>query len=130
MPRTPQNLKTTKYKTVIMSIEFSGEPKKYFVNKLIFMTTDIEQRIYLGGMSTTQTLSALEGIIAILKPADKEALKNTIATIHKYQDRVNQVKTRQLRNLFSNLMDYLHTGWLKELGARPKFSKKGHLKVN
>lgn len=109
--------------------EFGGEPHKYFVNKLIFITTNIEHRLYETNESIVGILSSIEGIIAILKPKDKKELKNTIKQIYDWQDNINQIHSRrEVKRLFGEVMDYLHGGWLKEVTIKPRFDRPGKMK--
>jgi len=106
------------------------EPKKYFVNNLIWMLTELDKIIYFRKESNLRILEPLQGIIDFLPKNDKDQLQDVNDEIERYLVNVNLLKNRkQIKKLYRKISDYLHETHLKEIGAKPKFKRKGHLTV-
>jgi len=110
------------------SNSYGGEPQKFFVNKLIYLTTEIEQAFYFGDVGILKILSAIEGLIHLLDENSQNDLTPILDQIERMQDNTKLIQKREVKNMFRNLMQYLHTGYLQELRfAKPKFTKRGKI---
>jgi hypothetical protein len=105
--------------------ELSGEPRNTYINSLILVARQIEYNIFFANLSMTKILPQLRGIIYMLDANSKEKLKDILATITRYEQNLRLVRDKnQIWNLYSEIMDYLHTTYLLECRyAKPKFGK-------
>jgi len=107
------------------------EPKKYFVNNLIWMLTELDKLIYFRKESTLRILEPLQGIIDFLPKNDKDQLQDVNDEIERYLVNINLLKNRkQIKKLYRKISDYLHETHLKEVGsAKPRFKPPAHKKL-
>ena len=103
------------------SRDFGQEPRQVFVNRLIYITTQLEQDIYVSRASIIKVLPSIKGVISLLTKKDKKALEEVLKKINTY--RTSKSPTRQeIEAVFSDLMNYLHDTHLKEISwIKPKF---------
>jgi hypothetical protein len=113
--------------------DFSGEPRAYFLMRLIQYNSDLATSMCNknGQLSTVEALVALRGLILQLDKKTKKDLNPIMEKINLWRQNTKLIKNRQqIEDLYSEVADYLHEGWFKELKfARPRIAKKGHLSV-
>lgn len=110
--------------------ELTGEPRNTYINSLILVARQIEYNMYFSGGSIVSMLPQLKGLIHMLDANSKEKLKDELTTLNRYSRNVNLIKNReQVEDLYSKIMNYLHSTYLREVRfAKPKY-KGGKLEV-
>ena len=106
------------------------DPEKIFLSKLIIKLDRVNDLIYFSFGTQYQILDGLDGIISLLDPDSKKALRNIISKIEQLQDTPSLISgdNLELKQIFKDLTDYLHPVYLQNLKrARPKIKTKGHL---
>jgi len=103
------------------SDSFEQEPRQVFVNRLIYITSQLYQQIYVDRASVVKVLPAIIGVIAILNTKNKLALKEIIFKLQKCRKTSNYPR-EDIEQIFSDIMDYLHNTHVKELSwIKPRF---------
>ena len=110
-------------------VDFNQEPKKVFVNYLIWTSKIVEENLFMGGR-VSLAVRAMRGLIAKLDEKSKEKLKPQLDRLLEIESNMLTLNSRtDLEILFSDILSYLHEAYLKEsYYARPKY-KTGKLGV-
>jgi len=104
-----------------MATDFQGEPRKVFINFLIWNIKQIEDKIYYQHRFST-AVTPLMGLIDSLDIKSKGTLKEQYA---KLED-VNRGKTAltygMLETVYKEVLSYLHNTYLAEVRfAKPRY---------
>jgi len=100
--------------------DFTGEPRKVFVNFLIFNLKQIEAQIFFGGAATT-AIKSLRGLIGSLDKKSQKKLEKQYAKLVKF-DNNGTCGRNEIEDVYRKVCAYLHEKYLKETYyARPKF---------
>jgi len=103
------------------SSDFSGEPRKVFINFLIWNIKSIEDRIYfLSKVSTA--IVPLMGLIDSLDKKSKKALKTQYAQLKGMKEGKASLHNGVVEGIYREILTYLHENFLQEVRlARPKY---------
>lgn len=101
-------------------VDFNQEPKKVFVNWLIWTGKIVEESLFMGGKTST-AVRAMRGLIAKLDQKSKAKLKPQLDRLLAIEQNVLTLNSKtELENIFSVIISYLHDTYLKEsYFARP-----------
>ena len=95
-------------------VDFNQEPKKVFVNWLIWTGKIVEEQLYMGG-KISLAVRAMRGLIAKLDKKSKEKLKPQLDRLMEIESNMLTLNSRtDLEQLFSDILSYLHNVYLKE----------------
>lgn len=98
------------------SIDYSQDPRKVFVNFLLWNIKEIEGQIYFSSGRSRQATRLLTGLIDSLDQNSKEKLKDQY-------ERLTLMKAPlpgDLEQLYRDIMTYLHQTYLQEfIHVRP-----------
>ena len=108
------------------SSDFSGEPRKVFVNFLIFNLKHIEFQLFFGG-SPKAAIKSLRGLICSLDGESQKKLDEQLKELIKFDD--NKLAFRNdIEKIYRNICAYLHKEYLTEsYYATPRYPKRGKL---
>ena len=100
--------------------DFTGEPRKVFVNFLIFNLKQIEAQIFFGG-SATSAIKSLRGLIGSLDKKSQKKLEKEYSLLIKFENNGTSVRT-DIEEVYRKVCAFLHENYLKEgYYAVPKF---------
>ena len=104
-------------------VDFNQEPKKVFVNYLIWTSKIVEESLFMGGR-VSLAVRAMRGLIAKLDEKSKEKLKPQLDRLLEIESNMLTLNSRtDLEQIFSEILSYLHESYLKEVNfARPTYS--------
>lgn len=107
-----------------MSFEFPSEPRKIFLGFLITTLMETEATLYNSG-AVTQSTNQMIGLIQSLDRKSKDDLN---PQYEKLLELRNHSGTREdYEKVYSQIADYLHEHWLKEIRASPRIKGEAHL---
>lgn len=108
------------------SIDFSQDPRKVFVNFLIWNIKGIEIELYYPGGRSWVAVKKIVGLIDCLDGGSKEKLKEQY-------DKLTSMKSvgrGNLEQIYRDIMTYLHQTYLQEfIRVRPLNPHPKHIKV-
>ena len=109
-------------------VDFNQEPRKVFVNYLIWTSKIVEESLFMGG-KTSMAVRAMRGLINKLDEKSKEKLKPQLDRLLEIEQNVLTLNSKtELEEIFSTILSYLHNTYLKEsYFARPKYPSKTEL---
>jgi len=96
--------------------DFTGEPKKVFVNFLIFNMKQIEAQIFFGGSARAAIIS-LQGLIGSLDEKSQKKLVDEYSQLTKFENNGTASKT-EIKGIYNKVCAYLHETYLEELHRR------------
>ena len=95
-------------------LDFNQEPKKVFVNYLIWTAKIVEESLFMGG-KISLAVRAMRGLIAKLDETSKKKLKPQLDRLMEIESNMLTLNSRtDLEILFSDILSYLHDVYLKE----------------
>ena len=107
--------------------DFTGDPKKVFVNFLIFNLKLIEAQIFFGGSARLAIIS-LQGLIGSLDEKSQKKLANEYSQLTTFENDGTASRT-EIRTIYNKVCAFLHENYLKEVGiafpTRPSKRKMG-----
>lgn len=109
-------------------LDFNQEPRKVFVNWLIWTGKVVEEQLYMGG-KTSLAVRGMRALINKLDEKSKEKLKPQLDRLLEIESNVLSLNSRiDLEQIFSEILSYLHNTYLKEsYYAKPKYPTKTEL---
>jgi len=108
--------------------DFTGEPRKVFVNFLIFNLKQIEAQIFFGGAATT-AIKSLRGLIGSLDKKSQKALTEPYNKLLKF-DNNGTCGRKEIEDVYREVCAFLHDNYLKEgYYAKPLRPSKGKMGV-
>ena len=108
--------------------DFTGEPRKVFVNFLIFNLKQIEAQIFFGGAATA-AIKSLRGLIGSLDKKSQKALAEQYKQLIKFDNNGTCGRT-EIEDVYRQVCVYLHKEYLKEAYyAKPLHPSKGKMVV-
>ena len=93
--------------------DFTGEPRKVFVNFLIFNLKQIEAQIFFGG-SATSAIKSLRGLIGSLDKKSQKRLKDEYDMLIKFENNGTSVRT-DIEDAYRKVCAFLHDTYLSEV---------------
>jgi len=103
------------------SSDFSGEPRKVFINFLIWNIKQIEDRIYFFSKVST-AIVPLMGLIDSLDKKSKETLKEQYELLKAMKEGKRGMHNGIVEQTYREILTYLHENFLQEVRfARPKY---------
>jgi len=107
--------------------DFTGEPKKVFVNFLIFNLKQIEWQIFFGRTATSAIIS-MQGLIGSLDEKSQKKLEKEYNQLVEFENNGNCGRT-EIKNIYRKVCAYLHEAYLKEFtSVRPLNPKPKHIR--
>ena len=105
--------------------DFLGEPRKVFVNYLIWTSKIVEENLFMGG-KVSMAVRAMRALIAKLDEKSKKKLKPQLDRLLEIETNVLTLNSRtELEQIFSEILTYLHESYLKEsYYATPRYPSK------
>jgi len=104
--------------------DFLGEPRKVFINFLIWNLKEIETQLFFGGRAS-QAVSRLRGLITSLDPESKKKLEPQLKKLQQFDAGTPYYKA-DVETLFNEVCSHLHASYLKEVSyATPRRPSKG-----
>jgi len=108
--------------------DFTGEPRKVFVNFLIFNLKQIEAQIFFGGPATA-AIKSLRGLIGSLDEKSQKKLEQEYNQLIKFDNNGTCGRT-EIEDVYRKVCMYLHKEYLKEgYYAKPLRPSKGKMVV-
>ena len=102
-------------------LDFNQEPRKVFVNYLIWTAKIIETKLFMTGEACS-VIRLLKGLITKLDRKSQQTLKPQLAKLVDFEDDVYSLTLEDLDRIFSEVMAFLHETYLKEsYYATPKY---------
>ena len=101
--------------------DFLGEPRKVFINFLIWNLKEIETQLFFGGRAS-QAVSRLRGLISVLDVKSQQQLEPQLKKLLEFDGGKPYYKT-DVEIIFREVTAYLHETYLKELRL-PRLEKK------
>jgi len=112
-----------------MATDFQGDPRKVFINYLIFLIKEIENRIYLYSKVST-AIVPLMGLIDSLDEKSKNKLKTQYDQLKGMKEGKVGLRTGVVEELYRQVLTYLHNTYLAEVRfARPIRPSKDRMRV-
>ena len=110
--------------------DFLGEPKKVFVNWLIWTGKMIEIELYMGGR-ISHAIEMMLGIINKLDDSSFKKLKPQYDLLLKYEQNTHLITSKEeLRKVNREISHHLHNTYLKETYyAKPMRPSKGRMEI-
>jgi len=96
--------------------DFTGEPRKVFVNFLIFNLKQIEAQIFFGGSASSAIIS-LQGLIGSLDEKSQKKLEEEYNQLRKFES-TGTCGRAEIINIYRKVCAYLHETYLEELHRR------------
>jgi len=96
--------------------DFTGEPRKVFVNFLIFNLKQIEWQIFFGGTATS-AIKSLQGLIGSLDGKSQKKLEEEYNQLIKFENN-GTCGRNEIINIYRKVCAYLHETYLEELHRR------------
>jgi len=93
--------------------DFTGEPRKVFVNFLIFNLKQIEAQIFFGGAATT-AIKSLRGLIGSLDKKSQKALTKPYNKLLKF-DNNGTCGRKEIEDVYREICAFLHDTYLSEV---------------
>ena len=108
--------------------DLNQEPRKVFVNFLIYNIKEIEGQLFFGGR-TSLAIRGLRGLISSLDGKSKKTLKKHYDKLIGYETNILTLNSKtELETIFQEVLTYLHENYLKEaFFAKPRFATRGKL---
>ena len=107
--------------------DLTQEPRKVFVNFLIFNMKLIEQKIFFDGEATS-AIRPLRGLIKSLDSKSQKRLKPQLDRLLRYERDIRLCSREEIEHTYGEVSTYLHATYLKEaFYARPRHPKRGKL---
>ena len=108
--------------------DLNQEPRKVFVNFLIYNIKEIEWQLFFGGR-TSLAIRGLRGLISSLDGKSKAKLKQHYDKLIGYESNLLTLNSKtELETIFQEVLTYLHENYLKEaFFAKPRFATRGKL---
>lgn len=104
-----------------MAADFQGEPRKVFINFLIWNIKQIEDKIYFQHRLSTAIIP-LMGLIDSLDAKSKEGLKGQYAKLEGMSRGKVGLDYGDVEAIYREALSYLHETYLKEVRfAMPKY---------
>lgn len=101
--------------------DFNQEPRKVFLNLLLWNVKIIETHIYMQRNSSA-ALRALMGLIDSLDQKSKKDLGERYDQLKEVSEGKSPLYDGMLEEAFSEILSYLHEGYLKEMRfATPRY---------
>ncbi len=101
--------------------DFDQEPRKVFVNFLIYNMKQIEFQIYFT-RKLSPSVKMLRGLIGSLDFKSQDALKNQKEALQRF-DATGNFQRGDVEKIYDEVCGYLHETFLKEFNyATPKFT--------
>jgi len=112
-----------------MAADFAGDPRKVFINYLIFLIKEIENRIYLYSKVST-AIVPLMGLIDSLDEKSKDKLKTQYEQLKKMKEGKMGLHNGAVEGLYRQVLTYLHGTYLAEVRwAKPRYTNKRKLEL-
>lgn len=103
------------------SSDFSGEPRKVFINFLIWNIKSIEDRIYFTSKVST-AIVPLMGLVDSLDEKSKKKLKTQYDQLKAMKEGIASLHNGGVEEIYREILTYLHNSFLQEVRfARPKY---------
>lgn len=103
------------------SSDFSGEPRKVFINFLIWNIKSIEDRIYFYSKVST-AIVPLMGLIDSLDKKSKKTLKKQYDKLKAMKEGKAGLHNGVVEEIYREVLTYLHSSYLAEVRwAKPKY---------
>ena len=107
--------------------DLTQEPKKVFVNFILFNMKIIETQIYFSG-TVSAAVTSLRGLIGSLNQQSQKKLKPELEKLKEYAS--NGRFTRlDIETIYQDVSAYLHKTYLKEVGIAHPRHKSDKLEV-
>ena len=101
--------------------DFVGDPRKVFINYLIFLIKEIEYRIYLCSKVST-AIVPLMGLIDSLDETSKDKLKTQYEQLKGMKEGKVRIQNGVVEELYRMVLTYLHGTYLAEVRwAKPRY---------
>jgi len=102
--------------------DFNQEPRKVFINFLIWNIKEIETHLFYGG-KMSHAIRLLQGLISSLDQKSQKALETQFGKLIGYESNLLTLSDRtELVTNYRDVLAYLHETYLKEVQfARPKY---------
>jgi len=108
--------------------DFVGEPRKVFINYLIWQLKQIEWRIYYERRSSL-AIRPMRGLIASLSKESKKSLEGEYKQLQSFEANVNLASREVVEQIFWSVNNFLQDTYLKETRfakpIRPSKDKMG-----
>jgi len=103
-------------------VDFNQEPRKVFINFLIWNIKEIETQLFYGGR-TSHAIRLLQGLISSLDQKSQKALETQFDKLLGYESNILTLSSRtELVTIYKATLAFLHETYLKEVQfARPKY---------
>ena len=110
--------------------DLNQEPRKVFVNFLIYNIKEIEWQLFFGGR-TSLAIRGLRGLISSLDGKSKQTLKKHYDKLIGYETNILTLNSKtELETIFQEVLTYLHENYLKEaIYAKPLRPSKSRMGV-
>jgi len=109
--------------------DFVGDPRKVFINYLIFLIKEIESRIYLYSKVST-AIVPLMGLVDSLDEKSKKTLKEQYDRLKAMKEGKMGLHNGVVEGLYREVLTYLHNTYLAEVRfAVPKYPGSSKLGV-
>jgi hypothetical protein len=109
------------------SIDFSQEPRKVFLNLLLWNIKIVEDAIYVRGRDN-DAISLLMGLIDSLDDASKKRLDRQHKKLLAFQQATEILYPGQIEQIYREVLTYLHETYLREVNyVRPLNPKPKHI---
>jgi len=93
--------------------DFTGEPRKVFVNFLIYNLKQIEWQIFFEG-SATSAIKSLQGLIGSLDEKSQKKLEEEYNQLIKFEA-TGMCGRAEIKEIYRKVCAYLHETYLEEL---------------
>jgi len=108
-------------------LDFNQEPKKVFINLLIWDIKIIQTLLYLQDKPLSAIVPMM-GTIDSLDENSKKMLTKEREQLASFCKNTNLCTTQEMHRIYSKVLNYLHSGLLKNFLARPKHPSE-HISV-
>ena len=107
--------------------DFTGEPRKVFINFLIWNLKQIEEILYFT-RRTSLAIRPLMGLVDSLDSKSKKALKNQYQKLQAMREGTVAVSRENIDEIYRNVLTHLHENYLQEVGiAFPRRPSKDRM---
>ena len=105
------------------------EPKKVFINVILVPTIrGIMDALYSSSLQgLMDCIRPMRGLIASLDTKGKKDLKSRNERLMAFETNTSLIQREELETLFQEIMDYLHSNYLKEYRIRGINPKPKHI---
>ena len=107
--------------------DLNQEPRKVFVNFLIYNIKEIEGQLFFGGR-TSLAIRGLRGLISSLDEKSQKALEKHYNKLMGYESNILMLESKtDLEKIYREVSAFLHNSYLKEAGVRALNPKPMHI---